>query len=70
MAHRYLLKRVGHRNPRPTIACVKKNKNDADDMFVVTFMGAPSPRKRGFGTGNRVPDSVTYFISQKTREIL
>jgi hypothetical protein len=22
MAHRYLLKRVGHRKPRPTIACV------------------------------------------------
>jgi hypothetical protein len=46
------------------------NKNDADDMFIVTFMGKLSPGKRGLGTANRVPGSVTYFISREKWKIV
>ena len=46
------------------------DKNHADEMFTVTFMGKLSPGKRGIGTANRVPGSVTYFISREKWEII
>jgi hypothetical protein len=46
------------------------NQNDADDMFIVTFMGKLSPGKRGLGAANRVPGSVTYFISREEWKII
>jgi hypothetical protein len=47
-----------------------KNKNDAEAIFIVTFMGKLTPGKRGLGTANRVPGSVTYFISREEWEII
>jgi len=41
------------------------DKNEADGIFTVTFMGKLIPRKRGLGTANRIPGSVTYFISRE-----
>lgn len=41
-----------------------------DDVFVVTFLGKLSPGKRGLGTANRAPGSVTYFISKKKWKII
>lgn len=41
-----------------------KNKNESNDVFIVTFMGKLLPGKRGLGTANRAPNSVTYFISK------
>jgi hypothetical protein len=34
------------------------------------FMGKLSPGKRGLGTANRVPGSVTYFISKEEWKII
>lgn len=45
-------------------------KNDADDTYVVTFMGKLLAGKRGLGTANRVPGSVTYFVSRKEWKII
>ncbi len=47
-----------------------KNEHDVDDIFVVTFMGKLAPGKRGLGTANRVPGSVTYFISREKWKII
>jgi hypothetical protein len=47
-----------------------KNKNDSNDIFIVTFMGKLSPGKRGLGTANRAPGSVTYFISKEEWKII
>jgi hypothetical protein len=46
------------------------NKNEFDDVFIVTFMGKLYPGKRGLGTANRVPGSVTYFISRTQWKII
>lgn len=43
----------------------EENKNGSNEIFSVMFMGKLSPGKRGLGTANRIPDSVTYFISKK-----
>ena len=40
-------------------------KNEAGGIFTVTFMGKFIPGKRGLGTANRIPGSVTYFISRE-----
>jgi hypothetical protein len=47
-----------------------KNENEVNDRFIVTFMGKLAPGKRGLGTANRVPGSVTYLISRRTWEII
>lgn len=48
-----------------------KSTNGADDMLVVTFMGKFLPgKKRGLGTANRVPGSVTYFVSREKSKII
>jgi hypothetical protein len=47
-----------------------KSKNDSDEMYIVTFMGKLLPGKRGLGTANRVPGSVTYFISRENWKII
>jgi hypothetical protein len=36
----------------------------------VMFMGKLSPGKRGLGTANRAPGSVTYFISKEESKII
>ena len=46
------------------------DKPDTHDVFIVTLMGKLSPGKRGLGTANRVPGSVTYFISKETWQII
>jgi len=41
-----------------------KNENHGNEVYVVTFMGKLLPGKtRGLGTANRIPGSVTYFVS-------
>lgn len=47
-----------------------KNETVADNMFIVTFMGKLSPGKKGLGTANRFPGSVTYFISREKWKII
>ena len=47
-----------------------KRDNYGADVFVVTFMGKLSPGKRGLGTANRVPGSVTYIISKDKWKIV
>jgi len=48
----------------------EENKNGSNEIFSVMFMGKLSPRKRGLGTANRVPDSATYFISKEEWKII
>lgn len=47
-----------------------ENETDAQHMFVVTFMGKLAPGRRGLGTANRVPGSLTYFISREEWKII
>jgi hypothetical protein len=44
--------------------------NGTDDTFIVTFAGKFWPGKRGLGTANRVPGSVTYFICRDNWKIV
>jgi len=56
-----------------TITISKKteeNKNGSNEIFSVMFMGKLSPGKTGLGTANRVPGSVTYFISEEEWKII
>jgi len=48
----------------------EKNKIDTNDIFVVTFMGNLTSGTRGLGTANRVPGSITYFISSEKWDIV
>jgi hypothetical protein len=48
----------------------EENKNGSNEIFIVMFMGKLSPGKRGLGTANRVPGSVTYFISKEEWKII
>lgn len=41
------------------------DKKEVDGIFNVTFMGKLMPGKRGLGTENCTPGSVTYFISRE-----
>lgn len=47
-----------------------ESKNDADGILIVTFMGKLLPRKSGLGTANRIPGSITYFISKDKLKII
>lgn len=47
-----------------------KSKKDSGDILIVTFMGKISQGKRGLGTANRVPGSVTYFVSREKWKIV
>ncbi len=47
-----------------------KTETYTNDLFVVTFMGKLTPGKRGLGTANRAPGSVTYFISKENGKII
>jgi hypothetical protein len=47
-----------------------ESKDDADGILIVTFMGKLLPRKRGLGTANRIPGSITYFISKEKFKII
>lgn len=46
------------------------HEGNAGDIFVVTFMGKLAPGKRGLGTANRAPGSVSYFVSREKWEIV
>jgi len=48
----------------------EESESDAQHMFVVTFMGNLAPGRRGLGTANRVPGSLTYFITRKEWKII
>ena len=47
----------------------EEKKNCSNEILIVTFMGKLSPGKRGLGTANRVPGSVT-FISKEEWKII
>ena len=47
-----------------------KNTDGANDIFIVKFMGKLTPGKRGLGTANRVPGSITFFISREKWKII
>lgn len=50
---------------------VEAGKNcDAGEIFMVTFIGKLTSGKRGLGTANRVPGSITYYISKEKWEII
>jgi len=48
----------------------EENKNGSNEFFSMMFMGKLSPGKRGLGTSNRIPGSVTYFISKDNGKLL
>jgi hypothetical protein len=48
----------------------EENKNGSNEIFSVMFMGKLSLGKRGLGTANRAPGSVTYFISKEESKII
>lgn len=47
-----------------------KNTGDANDIFIVTFMGKLTLGKRGLGTANRIPGSLIFFISREKWKII
>ena len=47
-----------------------ENEGHFNDIFIVTFLGKLAPGKRGLGSANRVPGSVSYFISRDSWEII
>lgn len=49
---------------------IEENKTDEDDLLIITFMGKLAPGKRGLGTANRAPGSITYFVSKTKWKII
>lgn len=47
-----------------------EKKNGSNEIFSVMLMRKLLTGKRGLGTENRVPGSVTYFISTKEWKII